>query len=699
MKARIIFIAIALLCFSSTSFSKHVSLSDAKEYAKNFYFNRANQLSNYLSEDKVTTNGYYIFNVNKENGFVIIASEDVVSPILGYSFENRYEENNLPPALKHLLNNYSQQISFAKENKISATDEIQDQWNKLKFASIDKSSKSIEPLLLTNWNQTGFYNELCPEDSEASNGRVPVGCVAIAMAQVMKYYNYPETGTNSYSYTPGGWWGDGVYGTLSANFANTTYKWNEMPYNLNRSCEPLAKFLLHCGIAVSMNYGPDGSGSQTEYTADALEQYFRYSNDVEALSKDNYSEANWNNILQNELDNNRVIIYAGSSETVGHAWNIDGYQGDNHYHMNWGWGGSYNGYFYLNDLVINATADGEPMVLEYNHTAVVNIYPENSFPLFCSDDNEITGQFGNIEDGSANLNYNDNQSCSYSFQPDCGAFTKLSFERFNIDPDDYIAIYDGTSTEDELIDIIYGDETPDDITSNGNGLFLNFVTNSSNNSTGWAINYDTEFCKSTDTIVEFSGSLSDGSGDCEYESTTYCRWVLSPEGAQSINLNFTEFEFAEGNDNLKIYKESFSGANMLYEFSSSNPPTTEFTVPSGKILIKFFTGTNDNSDGWAFDYVSSTSSIESIDDNLNVKVFPNPFTDKIVIDYTLQNRSDIGITITDVIGKELYKTEFSENTGSYSKEISDIEYINKGIYILKIEIDGQSYTKKIICNK
>jgi hypothetical protein len=499
------------------------------------------------------------------------------------------------------------------------------------------------------------------------------------MAQVMKYYNYPETGTGSNTYTPGGWWSDVDYGTLSANFGNTTYNWNEMPYSLRRSCEPLAKFLLHCGIAVNMSYGPDASGSQTEYTANALEQYFRYSNNIEALEKDNYSEIAWNNLLQNELDNNRVIIYSGLSESSGHAWNIDGYQGDNHYHMDWGWGGSFNGYFYLDNLVIN-------------------IYPESNYPQNCSDNNVITAQFGNIEDGSANLNYQDNQNCTYLFQPNCGSYTSLTFEKFDIHADDYVAIYDGTSTEDELIDIIYGDENPEDISSNGNGLFLNFVTNSSNNASGWAINYDTENCKYTDTLTEASGTISDGSETCDYESSTYCKWVINPEGAQNITIEFNEFNLAPGTDNVKIYKESTSTSNLISKYSSTDLPTSPISVNTGTVIVKFYTGASDNSDGWSLDYSSSTTlDIKSTIKADDIKVYPNPFTDNVYIEYSLEKRSDVKLSITDLIGKQIYSSDFTELKGKHIIDLANKTNFNKGVYFIKVEINGQSFTKKIIC--
>jgi hypothetical protein len=197
---------------------------------------------------------------------------------------------------------------------------------------------SAGPLLSTKWNQGQYYNASCPVDAEGTDGHVPVGCVAVAMAQVMKYHNYPVTGTGSHSYS------HPVYGTLSANFGATTYNWASMPDSLSKYDSDVATLLYHVGVSVEMDYTPDQSGAYMSDAAYALETYFKYSNSLSYVWKSSYSTDEWTTILRTEIDNKRPILYSGHG-TGGHAFVCDGYSGSDYFHFNWGWGGSEDNYF------------------------------------------------------------------------------------------------------------------------------------------------------------------------------------------------------------------------------------------------------------------------------------------------------------------------------------------------------------------
>jgi len=188
-----------------------------------------------------------------------------------------------------------------------------------------------------------YYNASCPADAAGPDGHVWAGCVATAMAQVMKYHNYPTTGTGSHSYS------HPTYGTLSANFGETTYNWASMPDSLSDYNSDVAKLLYHIGVSVDMDYAPDGSGAYMSDAAYALETYFKYSNSLSYVWKSSYSTDEWTTILRTEIDNKRPILYSGHG-TGGHAFVCDGYSGSDYFHFNWGWGGSEDNYFYLNDL-------------------------------------------------------------------------------------------------------------------------------------------------------------------------------------------------------------------------------------------------------------------------------------------------------------------------------------------------------------
>ena len=354
MKKFIIFKMISLLIVFS-AFAGPVDENTAKNVAKNFYFERIPDSKN-LTYNEVkpelvytctesTIPIYYVFNINQNDGFVIISADDDVYPSLGYSFTGEYLEGaEQPPNYVDWMNNYKEQILFVKNNGLQADEKIEQAW--MEYNSNNPSIKGIlgvDPLLTTTWDQGCYYNELCPVDYAGPCDHVYAGCVATAMGQVMKYHNHPEQGTGSHSYYCA------PYGTLSANFGTTTYDWASMPNSIYSNNDAIATLLYHCGVSIDMNYSPSGSGAWTSDTRIALINYFSYSSSAQYKQKAYYSSIEWENLLKNELDASRPMIYRGQG-SGGHAFVCDGYQGTNYFHFNWGWSGYYNGYFYLTNL-------------------------------------------------------------------------------------------------------------------------------------------------------------------------------------------------------------------------------------------------------------------------------------------------------------------------------------------------------------
>ncbi len=204
---------------------------------------------------------FYIFNVNERDGFVIVTADDDVIPILGYSLTGSYNEENQPPALKKLLENYKNQIQYVILNNLKADSEIKGKWKRLEKGeplNQDKEAKSVNPLLTTIWNQSPYYNDMCPYNYFYDE-RTVTGCVATAMAQIMKYWSYPSQGIGYHSYYVF------PYGTQYANFSTTTYNWSEMPNNVTNTNNAVATIMYHCGVSVEMDYGVDASGAQVIY--------------------------------------------------------------------------------------------------------------------------------------------------------------------------------------------------------------------------------------------------------------------------------------------------------------------------------------------------------------------------------------------------------------------------------------------------
>ncbi len=333
-------------------YGNFVDVDTAKEIALNWYEYWSPKEINHFDIKEMFTKEYnnhpsfYIFTF-KSHGFVIVSADDATIPILGYSLKSDITENITHPAVRDWMENYHRQIDYVITQDIDNSETI-DLWQNIlekDFSGFD-NGKDVLPLLSTTWNQNWPYNELCPVDISGPGGHAYAGCVATAMGQVMKYYNHPIPGVSLHSYD------HPIYGNLSAVFDTTNYDWMNMPDYISSSNIPIATLLYHSGVAVEMNYGPSGSGASTIYALLALRTYFNYDVSLQLVYKVSYSDTVWENLLTTELDNSQPMLYAGKnpSSGAGHAFICDGYQGSNYFHFNWGWGGSYNGYYYLNNL-------------------------------------------------------------------------------------------------------------------------------------------------------------------------------------------------------------------------------------------------------------------------------------------------------------------------------------------------------------
>ncbi len=288
----------------------------------------------------------YIFNVNAGGGFVIVTADDAVEPVLGYSTTGAFDAADVPDNMAKWLEDYQHEILFVIQNGIAPSADIQQKWNALRSGPQPARELSgVGPLLTTTWNQNPYYNAQCP-------GGSVTGCAATAMAQVMKYWNYPATGAGWNSYV------ENDYGLLFVNFGAATYNWIAMPNNLQQNNSEVAKLMYHCGVSINTNYSPQSSGANPAYIRDAFVNYFKYSPGAQRINKNNYTPANWILALKAELDASRPIFYGGFGPGTGHAFVCDGYDDNNLFHINWGWGGSSNGYFSVQSMNPSATGTG-----------------------------------------------------------------------------------------------------------------------------------------------------------------------------------------------------------------------------------------------------------------------------------------------------------------------------------------------------
>ncbi len=361
----------------STLIANPVSKEKAQQVAENYYmyyapghitdFTVANSFSS--SHKGVTT--YYTF-VFKAGGFVMVSADDAAKPILGYSHESTIDPNNINPAAKEWFASYDKEIQYIVEQKADNSETVKE-WNRILANEFPEKDKSVDPLVETTWGQSSGWDYYVPSGT-------PVGCVATAMAQVMKYWEHPTTGVGWHSYE------HPTYGVQTAIFDTTTYGWDNMP---NDSwSHPAAMLSYHCGVAVDMDYATSGSGAFTMDATYAMANYFKYDQSINNATRASMLDTEWEALITAELDAGRPILHSGSDPSAGgHAFICDGYNTSGLFHFNWGWQGSEDGYYELENL--STTYNG---TFNQNRAIVYNIQPAeegeedflwiNQFPNF-----------------------------------------------------------------------------------------------------------------------------------------------------------------------------------------------------------------------------------------------------------------------------------------------------------------------------
>ncbi|MDY6371957.1 MAG: C10 family peptidase [Bacteroidales bacterium] len=321
---------------------------------------------------------FYVFAADRK-GFVVVAGDDIAVPILGYSYDNPFT-SDVPPNIAAFLDGFVDEIDEALQQDVQPYDVHVDEWRTLISGEMPTpvlTSSSVSPLISTTWSQNSPYNAQCPIASNAEpgyGGRVPVGCVATAMAQVIRYWQSPTH--------PSGWHGyQSSYGYLSVNFSNQTYNYSRMPNSLTTSSpanarQEVSKLLYHCGVALNMCYTDTASGAYVSNVRSALVNFFGFSGSTGIAHRDRYSATGWINMLKSELNSGRPMVYRGRSNNngdAGHAFVCDGYSLSNQFHFNLGWGGLADGYYSLS--AIAATVYSTSFNYSYDQEAIVGARP------------------------------------------------------------------------------------------------------------------------------------------------------------------------------------------------------------------------------------------------------------------------------------------------------------------------------------
>ena len=382
-----LFLLSILLAFTFVLNAKKVEVIDASSVANFFVeqkFDVVRNKSKVLilahtfqhTKSSESSVAYYVFNVGDNQGFVIVSGDDIARPILGYSTQGQYEHENLPPNFADWIEDIGNAIAATVAQQYESSEQIQGEWaaymdKNASYFSPQRSSNAIEPLIQTKWDQDNPYNLQCP----VTDGYYCyTGCVATAMAQIMKYYNHPVQGTGTipayYTNT------NGTYIPAINLDTQTPYDWDNMVniyYNVSTTQaqkNAVAQLMYHCGASVKMDYTPQGSGAGG--IRSAAINYFGYDRALRYERREDYSDTQWISMLKQELDAGRPVYHSGASNTGAHAFICDGYDNQDYFHFNWGWSGSSDGYFtvtplpnypYSNSIYVNFKPDeGAPCI-------------------------------------------------------------------------------------------------------------------------------------------------------------------------------------------------------------------------------------------------------------------------------------------------------------------------------------------------
>ncbi len=705
---------IAACLFGTTSYAQIADFASAKRVAENFRTqinpNADNTVSETFTQTKEGDAVYYIFNY-KDGGFVIVSAEQTTRPILGYSMENHFDIRQNNPALKAWMSGYETAIFEARKAHVQADVEAAREWKNLqegKPAFVRKGQNHVDPLLTCTWNQDRYYNANCPLEGEDISGtaaydfHTPVGCVALSMSQILYYHRYPVQGTGYSSYTS-------PYGKLTANYGTTTYDYNAMADVAIGYSDAIARLINHAGISVEMNYGADGSGSQSKNIVNSLKKYFGYGSTIQYAERKNYTDSAWHALLISNLDQGLPMVYGGSPAGggTGHAFNCDGYDETGKFHMNWGWAGDANGYYDVDNMTKITTFD-----FSGGHQVVCNIKPMN---ISSKDHDTLTATYGSFTDGSGYLDYTDNQQRSWLIQPANATSITLSASLFDLAEGDFVNIYSDPEASQPLA-VLTGSAKDTSVLVNGPMAYVTFVSNNDNlNGKGFLFNYTTtlnelNYCNTsqlvnnTYKITEVSSTVNNGSNGNDYADANTCWWRIEPKDANAIWIAFDQFDLGAG-DELTFYSYNTYNPQVMNGTTYHAASYTKDDAPTiGKVIefsnkclyVKFRTDNKQAGKGWTFRYGTNVG-VEAVQAGIaQCSVYPNPAKDQINVSLSFDNLEEhaFGIRLMDAVGRTLYQMEESTNGEEYQQTIPT-EQFAAGVYFLNIRTDKGTVSKKI----
>ena len=758
---------VSLLAVITFGFSSNVvPVSDAVKVSKNFLSERIGSMEaqNYSIELAYTeyaadgTPVYYRFQVG-DKGFIIISATDQVSPVLAYSLESNFTNN---PAVSYLCGKYKADLSEVIANP--APKSAHSDWNfylsdNFQLNSTKDEVARMEPLVTTKWTQNPYFNSECPYNPRTKyedDKRAPVGCVALTMANIMFYYRYPESGYGNVMYIPREYENGSLiytYPPQHANFSQAVYNYNAMPNTLNSYNYELARLLYHCGVSVTMSYGWDGSGSQSEDALASLQNHFGYSpagqfqhiTDVVADTNNSSLIPLWEERLIEELDAHRPLFYSGSSKQAGgHAWIVDGYTTINnthYYHVNWGWAGSDNGFYLIRNM--NTSGYGN-FNYQFSEDMMYHLFPNdtNAIQKPVESETRVTASQGTISDGAGNVKYAPNSNRQWVIACPNATSYKFQFSKLKVKEGDKVSIYNGGtiasgvkkdysgeykmaacsdysagsgSTQGDFP----GQNLPSALTVNADSVLIVF-TSDADDETGYGFvldyevtNYNINTCAEmvqysnvySGTITEQtknsnSSDPNNATTDNPYRPSTVCQYRLrNLQFSSGYNVAFPKFDLKAG-DYVEFYDfnsslpESPDHKDFIIRFDVNNMPHGIINIPATDVLVRFVADNWEQGTGFQMNFYGNLG-IDQHSDFEDVSIFPNPATDNLFVKLTAEAQ-DVYATVLDLTGKVVFTDMFNHGGGEQQYTLP-VNTLANGIYFLNLQgKDGGKVTYKFI---
>ena len=555
-----------LMLVTEVTMAETVDMGKARQAATTFLNNNGVQTTRLKDVTSITGfSNVYVFTT--EDSFVLMAADDRVQPILGYSLTGRFDIENMPANKRAWIEGYSKEIQYAIEHQTRASAEVEQQWLDLIEGdpNTGRAITEVAPLIQTKWSQNSPYNMLCP-------GGSVTGCVATAMAQIMKYWNYPEHGIGSHSYT------HATYGVLSADFQSTTYDWTHMTNTYDNSSTytqklAVATLMYHCGVSVDMDYSPSASGAGSAIVAEALKNYFNYSMETVYHDRSGYDDNAWISMLKSDLDLSLPVWYCGSGSGGGHAFVFDGYNSSDFFHVNWGWGGYCDEYYSVNNLNPGPNGPGSGSTGVYNngHGAVFGIRPSECIAdapsnlIYSQNGRNVTLSWSAATGASSYKVYRNSSflgTVSSTSYLDVAPFGTSVYYVRSVDAQGRLSLSSNAVT----VIVAYSTPMVDDLaaTVSGNNVELTWTA--------------PEWCYPTTPTATMTYGSGNYDGSFGYNGSNNMYW-----GHRYLASNLSSY------DNMWVYKVSFyaneTGAYKVYVYkgTTSNHPQTQLLQQSFSI--------------------------------------------------------------------------------------------------------------------